>query len=81
MLQKLDRLDILVNNAGLLTYTPYQTTEDGIETHFGVNYLSMLQQIKKIYIFFKLVEIIFRPLLADKALAKFAQEIGSESHH
>jgi len=43
ILQKLDRLDILVNNAGLITYTPYNTTEDGVEVHFGVNYLSRLK--------------------------------------
>jgi NAD(P)-dependent dehydrogenase (short-subunit alcohol dehydrogenase family) len=32
-------LDILVNNAGLMALPKRQTTEDGFETQFGVNYL------------------------------------------
>jgi NAD(P)-dependent dehydrogenase (short-subunit alcohol dehydrogenase family) len=32
------RLDVLVNNAGIMA-VPYQTTEDGFESHIGVNHL------------------------------------------
>ena len=40
MFSEESRLDILVNNAGVMM-VPYGTTEDGFETHFGVNYLGM----------------------------------------
>lgn len=36
--QKYNALDVLVNNAGLMM-PPYQTTEEGFESQFGVNYL------------------------------------------
>jgi NAD(P)-dependent dehydrogenase (short-subunit alcohol dehydrogenase family) len=32
------RLDVLLNNAGIM-FTPYQRTEDGFESHVGVNHL------------------------------------------
>jgi NAD(P)-dependent dehydrogenase (short-subunit alcohol dehydrogenase family) len=35
---KYEQLDVLVNNAGIM-WAPYGTTEDGFETHFGVNHL------------------------------------------
>jgi len=38
ILQEESRVDILINNAGLLN-PPSTTTEDGFESHFGVNHL------------------------------------------
>jgi len=32
------RLDVLLNNAGIILY-PYKTTEDGFESHMGINHL------------------------------------------
>ncbi|NMM47596.1 oxidoreductase [Marinigracilibium pacificum] len=36
---KYDRLDLLINNAGVM-FPPYQTTKQGFELQFGVNYLA-----------------------------------------
>ena len=33
-----NRLDVLINNAGIMCH-PQAKTEEGIELHFGVNYL------------------------------------------
>ena len=35
---KYDRLDVLANNAGIM-WAPYSATEDGFESHFGINHL------------------------------------------
>lgn len=37
--QKYSRLDLMIANAGIMM-PPFQTTEDGFESQFGVNYLS-----------------------------------------
>ena len=33
-----ENIDVLVNNAGVMA-SPYSTTEDGLETQFGVNHV------------------------------------------
>ena len=36
----MDRLDILINNAGIGTAGPHQTSAEGFELRFAVNYLA-----------------------------------------
>ncbi|MCM4156839.1 oxidoreductase [Gramella sp. AN32] len=43
-----ERLDVLVNNAGLMI-PPYQKTEDGFESQFGVNYLGHFLLTQKLF--------------------------------
>lgn len=38
LLSQFEHIDGLVNNAGIML-TPYQLTEDGFESHFGINHL------------------------------------------
>lgn len=63
-----NRINILINNAGIMGVPTLQTTEDGHEMHFAVNYLSQ-------FLFFQLL----KPALRDSATADFPSRVVNVS--
>lgn len=39
ILDLVDKIDIVLNNAGIMAVENFETTKDGIESHFGANHV------------------------------------------
>lgn len=39
ILDLVDKIDIVLNNAGIMAVENFETTKDGIESHFGANHI------------------------------------------